>query len=72
MGKCYSVFNLKTVFLFALFLFELGSTIAAAAQSSAMLIIGRAVAGLGNAGLLSGSTLIFTYSVPLKNRSMFM
>ena len=72
MGKCYAVFNLKIVFLVALFLFELGSVVAAAAPSSTALIIGRAIAGLGNAGLLSGATLIITHSVPLKKRSMFM
>lgn len=71
-GKFYTVFHVKTVFLTALLVFEVGSVICAAAPSSVVLIVGRAIAGCGNAGLMSGALLILTHSVPLEKRSMFM
>lgn len=53
-GKIYTYFDVKYTYLFALFLFEVGSVICAAATSSPMFIIGRAVAGSGAAALFSG------------------
>jgi MFS family permease len=35
--------------------FEIGSVLCGAAQSSTMLIVGRAIAGAGASGLLSGA-----------------
>ncbi|KAI1076794.1 major facilitator superfamily protein [Whalleya microplaca] len=48
-----------------------GSAICGAATNSVAFIFGRAVAGCGNAGLLSGALLILTHSVPLHRRSLF-
>lgn len=48
-GKLYQVFNVKTVFLVALAVFELGSLICGLAPTSATLIAGRAIAGSGAA-----------------------
>lgn len=53
-GRLYSIFSIKWTFLGALFVFELGSLICAVAPSSTALIVGRAIAGLGSAGLFSG------------------
>ncbi len=49
-------------------IFELGSVICGAAQSSAMLIVGRAVAGVGASALINGAITIVTASVPLEKR----
>jgi MFS family permease len=46
-------------------IFELGSAICGAAVSSQMLIIGRAVAGLGASGLLNGGYTIVALIVPV-------
>ncbi|RYP31962.1 hypothetical protein DL767_005503 [Monosporascus sp. MG133] len=70
-GKLYTIFSLKWVFLLSLLIFELRSVICAAAPSSIVLIFGRAVAGCGNAGLLSGALLIMAHSIPLKRRPLF-
>lgn len=35
------------------------------------LIVGRAVAGLGSAGIFSGALIIVAYSVPLSKRPMY-
>jgi len=49
-------------------IFELGSAICGAAQSSSMLIIGRAIAGVGAAGISSGAYTMLSASVPLEKR----
>jgi len=37
-----------------------------------MLIVGRAVAGMGAAGLFSGGMTIIAYSVPLRKRPIYI
>ncbi|KAL2826227.1 major facilitator superfamily domain-containing protein [Aspergillus cavernicola] len=64
-GKLYTYYSIKYVFLIALALFEGGSLICGAAPNSLALIIGRAIAGLGGAGLFLGSALIVTQMMPL-------
>ncbi|KAH8733222.1 putative MFS multidrug transporter [Phaeosphaeriaceae sp. PMI808] len=63
-GKIYKYFSVKWVYLVAILLFEAGSLICAAASSSSMLIVGRAIAGAGGAGISTGSYLIVALSVP--------
>ncbi|KAH8897375.1 MFS general substrate transporter [Thozetella sp. PMI_491] len=57
-GKLFTYFHTKWTYLIFFFTFELGSVLCAAAQSSNMLILGRAVAGLGVAGLNTGAMTI--------------
>jgi MFS family permease len=42
-----------------------------ATPNSVGLILGRAIAGLGSAGLSSGSNVIIAYSVPLAKRPIY-
>lgn len=49
-------------------IFELGSALCGAAQSSKMLIVGRAVAGLGVSGLSNGAMSIIASSAPVHKR----
>jgi len=63
-GKQYKFFNVKLVYLISILLFEVGSVICAAAPSSSTLIIGRAIAGVGGAGVSTGSYLIVALSAP--------
>lgn len=70
-GKLYTFLNLKWVYLAALFIFELGSFICGIAPNSTALIIGRAVAGLGAAGIFTGAILIVANTVPLKKRPVY-
>jgi EmrB/QacA subfamily drug resistance transporter len=67
-GRIYTFYSTKYVFLSSIFLFEAGSAICGAAQSSIMLIIGRAVAGLGSSGIFTGAVLILLNTVPLHKR----
>ena len=71
-GKIYTYFNVKWTYLTALLIFELGSILCAAATSSTMLIVGRAVAGTGAAALFSGAMTIVGYTVPLRKRAIFI
>ncbi|MCJ1400455.1 hypothetical protein MMC11_003660 [Xylographa trunciseda] len=59
-------------FLAFLTVFELGSALCGGAQSSAMLIAGRAVAGIGGAGLTNGGLVIVTRVAPPKKRPLFI
>ncbi|KAL3419414.1 major facilitator superfamily transporter [Phlyctema vagabunda] len=57
-GKIYTLFSSKPVFLAALLIFEIGSVICATAPNSHAIIHGRALAGVGSAGIQAGTTLI--------------
>lgn len=70
-GKLYTFFKIKTVFLVSIFIFEVGSAVCGSAPSSQALIVGRAVAGVGSAGIFSGALIIIAYSVPLEKRPVF-
>ncbi|KAI9697587.1 MAG: hypothetical protein M1836_004537 [Candelina mexicana] len=70
-GKFYSIFSLKIVYLSAIGVFELGSLICGVAPTSTALIIGRAIAGLGTAGIFSGALIIIAFSVPLERRPAY-
>lgn len=52
--------------------FEIGSLICGLASSSKILIVGRAIAGLGSAGLSVGGTSIVSFTVPPKKRPMML
>lgn len=71
-GKLYTFYSLKWTFLFAVSLFELGSLVCGVTPNSLGLILGRAVAGLGAAGIFSGAILIIGRSVPLRQRPTYM
>lgn len=67
-GKVYTLFSSKIVFLAALLIFEIGSVVCATAPNSHVFILGRALAGLGSAGIQAGTTLILAECVPLRQR----
>lgn len=70
-GKVYTFYSIKWTYLAAMFIFEIGSLICGLAPNSTALIIGRAVAGLGAAGIFSGAILIVAYTVPLRQRPTY-
>ncbi|KAK2026385.1 major facilitator superfamily transporter [Colletotrichum zoysiae] len=71
-GKLYTYLSSKQTFLAFLFLFEVGSLICAVATSSDMFIVGRAVAGMGTAGLMNGALTIMGATVPLQKRPLMI
>lgn len=68
----YTYFDVKWTYITALLIFELGSILCAAAKSSVMLIVGRAVAGAGAAALFSGGMTIIGFSVALRKRAIYI
>lgn len=70
-GKAYGFFSLKIVFLIAILLFEIGSLVCGVAPSSVALIVGRAIAGLGAAGVNTGSFTLAAFCAPPKQRPVF-
>lgn len=71
-SKAYKYFSQKTVFLSSIFAFEVGSLLAALAPNSAALIAGRAVQGLGGAGLTSGCYIIAAFILQPSRLSIIM
>lgn len=67
-GRIYTFFDLKIVFQTSIVIFEIGSAICGAAPSSKVFIFGRAIAGVGSAGIFSGAIPIFVYILPLEKR----
>ncbi|KAL2812223.1 major facilitator superfamily domain-containing protein [Aspergillus granulosus] len=67
-GKLYTYFNIKWTYLACLSIFELGSALCGAAQDSNMLIVGRAVAGIGASGLFNGGFTFLAACVPPQRR----
>ena len=72
MGKVYTFYHPKWVYLGSLVVFEIGSAVCGAAPNSKALIVGRAIAGLGNGGLFQGAVIIIVYIIPLHKRPQYM
>jgi MFS family permease len=70
-AKLYTFYSIKWVYLLALFIFEVGSLICGAAPNSTTLIVGRAIAGIGGAGVGSGGFVLTIYAVPLRKRPTY-
>ena len=70
-GKFYTFFSIKWTFLTAIGIFEIGSLVCGVAPNSTALIVGRAIAGLGSAGIFSGALIIIAFTVPLVKRPIY-
>ncbi|KAK1764303.1 major facilitator superfamily domain-containing protein [Phialemonium atrogriseum] len=70
-GKAYKYFPLKITFLLSIIIFELGSLICGVAPNSTALIVGRAIAGVGAAGIGSGAYTIIAFAAAPARRPMF-
>ncbi|KAI1372458.1 MFS general substrate transporter [Hypoxylon crocopeplum] len=68
LGKVYSFYSIKNTFLASVFFFEVGSAVCGAAPSSTVFIVGRAIGGLGAAGITSGVIAVIVHAVPLRKR----
>ena len=71
-GKIYKYNNLKWSFLISMLIFEIGSLLCGVAPNSKTLVVGRAIAGLGSAGLSVGGTTIVSFTVPPTKRPMML
>ncbi|KAI9289662.1 major facilitator superfamily domain-containing protein [Umbelopsis sp. AD052] len=70
-GKCSTIFGYKIMILFAMFFFLGGSLICALSTGIVMLIIGRAIAGIGGAGIQTMCQIIIAVVCPIQDRSLY-
>lgn len=71
-GRLYSFLNMKWLFITCVVIFEIGSLISAAAPTSAALIAGRAISGLGASGIFTGCLTTISTVLPLERRGTFI
>ncbi|ERF75984.1 hypothetical protein EPUS_01350 [Endocarpon pusillum Z07020] len=70
-GKVYKYFDMRNAFFASVVVFVIGSIICAAAPKSAALIIGRAITGVGAAGVTNGVYTIIACIVPPRQVAMY-
>lgn len=71
-GKLYGLFNVKWLFIFSVFLFEVGSAICGAANTMNVLIFGRTLAGMGGVGLYAAVISMLFVTITLKKRPLYI
>lgn len=71
-GQLLTFIKAKWILLAAVFFFELGSLLCAVAQNMPLLIFGRAVQGIGAAGLFVSMLSVIVTVTTLKQRPAFM
>jgi MFS family permease len=71
-GSVYRYFGAKEVYLLSILVFEVGSILCAAAPTSSVFIGGRALAGIGAAGLYQGALAIVGLTVALEKRPLYL
>lgn len=69
--RLYTFYSIKTVYLVSIVIFEVGSAICGGAPTSNALIVGRAIAGVGSAGIFCGALVIIAYTVPMAKRPVY-
>ncbi|KAK5112775.1 hypothetical protein LTR62_003873 [Meristemomyces frigidus] len=72
LGRVYTFHSPKWIFLSMILVFEVGSAICGAAPSSIAFIVGRAIAGVGAAGIMSGGIILMVGTLPLEKRPVWM
>lgn len=70
-GRIYRCYSTRWTFLCCIILFEVGSAVCGAAPNSPVFIVGRAIAGIGSAGIWIGAMMVIIPMVPLHKRPMF-
>ena len=71
-GKFFTYINLKWSYILTILIFEIGLLVSGSAQTSAVFIAGRAIAGIGSGGMLTGSIVVITCSVAPEKRAKYI
>ncbi|OJJ04859.1 hypothetical protein ASPVEDRAFT_153183 [Aspergillus versicolor CBS 583.65] len=71
-SKGYGQFNCKWLYIITTAIFEVGSAVCGAAPNMSSLIIGRAICGLGGAGMYLGVMTILSMLTSPTERSIYM
>ncbi|EIE86723.1 hypothetical protein G6F46_002743 [Rhizopus delemar] len=70
-AKFSDIFGRKWILLFGISVFLFGSILCGAAKNMVMLIVGRAIAGIGGAGITSMVFIVISDIVPLEKRGSY-
>ncbi|GAM19563.1 hypothetical protein SAMD00019534_027380 [Acytostelium subglobosum LB1] len=70
-GKFSDIFGKKLMLMFSLLTFLVGSLLCATATTMIMLIIARAIQGVGGGGLMSAVMIVMVEIVPLRERGKY-
>src|ERR1700712_1413459 len=71
-GKIFGQFNAKWMYIFCVFLFEVGSAICGAAPTIDALIVGRAICGVGGSGMYVGVMTLLASTTTMHERPMYV
>ncbi|KAB5571970.1 major facilitator superfamily domain-containing protein [Coniochaeta sp. 2T2.1] len=71
-GKAYGMFSMKALFIISLLLFETGSAVCGAAPNMNAIIVGRAIAGVGGAGLYVGALTYISVLTTSGERPLYL
>lgn len=71
-ARVYQAFPIKNVFITAIIILGIGSTVGATASSSKILIVGRAVQGTGAGGVFAGVLNMIGFLVPKPKRPVYI
>lgn len=71
-AKMYSTMSAKRVYIASLWIFKVGALLCTFARSSSMFIFGRAIVGVGAAGVDLGSYVILAQSFPPEKRPLWI
>jgi MFS family permease len=70
-GQLYTFLPAKQTLLCSILLFEIGSVLSASAQSFPILVLGRAISGLGGGGLVVGMHTLVGQVIRLQDRTIY-
>ncbi|KAK2001444.1 major facilitator superfamily transporter [Colletotrichum falcatum] len=70
-GVIYRNFDTKWVYMQVLFIFEVGNLMAALSPTSSVLTLGRAISGIGDAGMATGTYVVMAQTMPLHERATY-
>lgn len=71
-GKIFGQFNAKWTYIFNVILFEVGSAICGAAPSMDVMIVGRALSGIGGSGLYIGVMTLIAATTTMPERPLYV
>jgi MFS family permease len=72
LGKIYSLFDPKYVYLISALLFFVGSALCGAAHDMNTMIVGRVIAGIGGNGLYMGSVTLLSLNTSSRERPVYL
>lgn len=70
-GQFFQVFNAKWCYILGILVFEVGSAVCGAAANITVLILGRAIAGIGSTAIYTGTLFLISVNTSEHERYAF-